>query len=322
MLMKSELEPQKEFKKKFSIPANLLLMGEYAILEEGGKGIALACEPRAYISLKPSSDWVIRGKWGGVDEVSFPCKEEASFVCLIFNYLVNTYPELKEIKNSYEIEIDTRSFFDEKGRKKGYGSSAVVALGITIALFSLVSSYKDLPKKCFLPAVEAHRKSQGGQGSGYDIATSLYGGLGIFTGGRKPTWHSVKEFIISSFYLFQGENPVKTLNAIQAYRQWRERKQSSIWLEKVNTLVNSFEKNPNEDFLVDTLRLAGKLGKTLSNEIGISADLSTSDKKWENSSLIKALGAGNETFLFYNPPQNKVFSPIIMASEGLKWEIS
>lgn len=321
MLMKSDLEPQKEFKKKFSIPANLLLMGEYAILEEGGKGIALACEPRAYISIKPSAEWLIRGRWGREDEVTFPQKEKDSFVSLIFNYLLESYPELKGVKGFYEIEIDTRSFFDEKGRKKGYGSSAVVALGLTVALFSLIYPYETLPNKCFLPAIEAHRRSQGGKGSGYDIATSLHGGIGIFTGGKIPSWHSIKNFILSSFYLFQGEKPVKTLNAIQSYRKWREKENSNIWLDKVNALVNSFENEPNENFLISILRQAEILGKTLSKEIGVSAELSFHDRRWDSPSLIKALGAGNETFLFYNPPQDEVFTPIFMAREGLRWEI-
>lgn len=320
MLMKSELELQKEFKKKFSLPANLLLMGEYAILEEGGKGIALACEPRAYISLKPSKVWVIKGKWGNKEEIIFPLKEKDFFVSSVFNYLMNNYPQLKNIKDSYEIEIDTTSFFDETGRKKGYGSSAVVALGITVALFSLVFPWEELLDRCFLPAVEAHRTAQGGRGSGYDIATSLYGGLGVFTGGKIPSWHSIKKIFIFSFSLFQGEKPVKTLNAIQAYRKWREGDHSNLWLEKVNSLVSFFESNPNEDSLIYVLREAEKLGKTLSNEIGVPADLSINDRKWQNSSLIKALGAGNETFLFYNPPCHKVFTSIAMAQEGLRWE--
>jgi mevalonate kinase len=36
-----------------SVPANLLLLGEYAVLEEGGLGLAVAVDPRVRISAAP-----------------------------------------------------------------------------------------------------------------------------------------------------------------------------------------------------------------------------------------------------------------------------
>ena len=48
-----------------SAPANLLLLGEYAVLEEGGLGLALAVERRARITVEPSDGLEVLGRRPG-----------------------------------------------------------------------------------------------------------------------------------------------------------------------------------------------------------------------------------------------------------------
>lgn len=305
---------------KFSLPANILLMGEYAILEEGGKGLSLAVDPRAYFEIKPSSRWQIIGLWGDLKQIIDPFKDNASLASLVFRYLRENYKELYfEVPHS--IEIDTRLFFEKDGRKKGYGSSAVVALGITVALFSLVKPLKALSQICFFPAVKAHRFAQEGRGSGYDIATSLYGGMGIFIGGQKPSWRPIRNFSPKGFYLFQGEKPVKTLNSIETYQKHSENIYRQEWVSQNNALLAQFEKETTQEALLKILYKAGELGRIFSQKIGVSADLSPKDKLISQGSFVKALGAGNETFLFVRlESSNQFFSLLSISNEGLQWE--
>ena len=48
-----------------TVPGNLLLLGEYAVLERGGLGIALAPERRLTITVRPSLRLRIVGTWRG-----------------------------------------------------------------------------------------------------------------------------------------------------------------------------------------------------------------------------------------------------------------
>ena len=78
--------------------------------------------------------------------------------------------------------LDTTAFFDD-GRKTGIGSSAA----LTVALAAAISGSTDVADL----AMTAHRRLQGGQGSGVDVATSYHGGVIAFRRGlpaRPCTW--------------------------------------------------------------------------------------------------------------------------------------
>jgi mevalonate kinase len=44
---------------KLTLPGNLLITGEYAILESGGQGITLAVEQRFILESEPAEEWNI-----------------------------------------------------------------------------------------------------------------------------------------------------------------------------------------------------------------------------------------------------------------------
>ena len=84
-----------------------------------------------------------------------------------------------------DVYIDTSDFFLNSGVKKGFGSSAVVAVGVVAGIFLLLSNTNHFEKdKIFIYCLEAYRYAQGGMGSGYDIATSIFGGVVQFKGGN------------------------------------------------------------------------------------------------------------------------------------------
>ncbi len=179
---------------RLTVPGNLLLAGEYAVLEEGGLGAAVAVEPRLTVTVFPDDHWLIDGRWvGGQERWDPESGGEPTFAGRVFLKAL----ELLEARGdergrrwsrrvpTARIEIDSSDFFDSSGRKLGYGSSAALAAGLTAALARLGDRDETLVHQM---AVAAHRSAQGGAGSGYDVTVSWFGGFGLFVGGAEPTW--------------------------------------------------------------------------------------------------------------------------------------
>lgn len=70
----------------FSVPGNLLLMGEYTILEEKGLGLAIAINKRAFFSFKKSDSWRFFSKKKKIDDFSL-IENRSDFVFKMFAYL-------------------------------------------------------------------------------------------------------------------------------------------------------------------------------------------------------------------------------------------
>jgi phosphomevalonate kinase len=175
-----------------TVPGNLLLLGEYAVTEEGGLGLALAVDRRVSLELEPSSALVVEGRWGG--GTAHWTRESAGRSPLI-TAIVETWREqvysrgvgapgagATRMPDSREpgarIVVDSSAFFTA-GRKSGFGSSAAVTVALTCALLHLSGfSGSQLIRCAARIALLAHRRAQGGRGSGYDVYASLYGGFG------------------------------------------------------------------------------------------------------------------------------------------------
>src|SRR4030042_1902847 len=113
-----------------SVPANLLLLGEYAVLEEGGLGLAVAAEPRV--------------------RVRFERRPRAG------------------------LAGAARRGSGARGGRRGW------------ALRARPEGAPPAPAAVLEAALAAHRRAQGGRGSGYDVLASFHGGAGLFAGGGRP----------------------------------------------------------------------------------------------------------------------------------------
>ncbi|QMU99437.1 phosphomevalonate kinase [Borrelia sp. A-FGy1] len=286
---------------KFSVPGNLLLMGEYSILEEGGLGLSIAISERAYFTFKRSNKWCFFSKKTKVENFNL-IKNENDFVFKMFRYLKQKY--FVSLENfPCDVYIDTSAFFLNNGIKKGFGSSAVVAVGIVFGIFLLFSNVNHFEKdKIFIYCLEAYRYAQGGLGSGYDIATSIFGGVLQFKGGNLPKYKLLDKIDFSEFYLMQGSKTVKTTSSIIKYNEHRAFlidfiKNMNIMMRKI-----VFKSSNSYSCFLSSLKEAKDLGIEIGEKIGIPADLPLDLAYLENEcSLIKALGAGNETFIVYRP---------------------
>lgn len=290
-----------------SAPANLLLAGEYAIIEEGGPGLALASTPRARAEVRPVAGGLrIEGRMGPTRfswEVG--AGDPPALVAACLSELGSS-----GIPTGHHVAIDTSDFFAADGSKRGFGSSAATAVCLTASLLRLRGlEGPSLDSVLFPAALSAHRRAQGGRGSGYDVAASYFGGAGIFTGGTNPGWTPLgvpsgtrgdtpqgsplgKGFVALldrlELTLAAGPRPVSSSAAVarceawklQHYDQWTEYRRESARL--VGRLASAESPESFLAFLAEATRLGARLGEAIgvpalpvggiASETGIEAD--------------------------------------------------
>ncbi len=311
-----------------SAPANLLLLGEYAVLEEGGLGLAVAAEPRvkARVERQPAEARLTvfarmddELRWSPGSRPGDPraaLLEAAVSVCFPAGAAAGT------------IEVDSSDFFFAGGRKGGYGSSAAAAVALCWALLTLTEGSPARPAAVLEAALAAHRRAQGGRGSGYDVLASFHGGVGLFTGGRRPSWRPLRLPWLEPLYLFHGAHSLSTPVAIDRYFDWRRRepRQAQRFLEESNRQVEHFARAASRREALICLRRCRELGLRLGEAIGVPAELAPPGASLRNgvsAEDCKALGAGNELGLAF--PEQPLDRPhdllsVLLADKGLAQE--
>jgi mevalonate kinase len=197
------------------------------------------------------------------------------------------------------VRVDSSAFYHED-RKRGYGSSAAVAVALSRALLTL-AGVED-PLAALEVALQAHRQSQGGQGSGYDVLASFHGGLGQFTGGRRPDWKPLSLPWLGPLILVPGARAVSTPQAIDAWRAWRARQPQEAlrFVQASNRAVELFARAASRREARMPFAQAREMGLRLGAAVGAEAAF--------DSRLLppgcspqdcKSLGAGNELGWFF-----------------------
>ncbi len=174
-----------------SAPGKLVLVGEYAVLS-GAPAIVTAVGVRARVKVFaiPGAESIfidaVSGRafyfviedstglrWVGErPEATGTILEAVIYSCIEHSILFDDGP-------SFRISMNTDDFFTQIGgrwTKLGVGSSsaALVALvGALVVELSLTMTPEALLAVCYT----AHRRFQGGSGSGADVATAVYGGV-------------------------------------------------------------------------------------------------------------------------------------------------
>jgi len=310
----------------FSVPGNLLLMGEYAVLEEGGLGLALAVERRARVALLPAQSLSITGVWPGGGVLWTTESPEASpllrAAAAVVGERLGRGGDPATLGRT-AITIDSSEFFDSQGRKAGFGSSAAAAVAAVIALLAAAGIRVDGYEAQRL-AIAAHRRAQGGVGSGYDVTASLRGGMGVFHGGESPSWEPAALRWSPLLFTFAGSRAVVTTGSVRRYTEWKARNpaQARDFLADSNSAVRSFLSAGSAREAAPWFDRARRLGIELGKAIGVSASVDVPagvDPSW-----CKALGAGNEMGVCLVPEGQPAIGGklqlIIEAREGLRWE--
>ncbi|WP_293368351.1 hypothetical protein [Nevskia sp.] len=179
-----------------SAPGKLVLLGEYAVLE-GAPAITMAVDRRASVRLRSRADAACEAQAPDVLDAplrfaigsnGLPDWTAAGAAAAKLNLVDEVLRGLADEQlgvaagGGFDLALDTSAFFDAIGAsrsKLGLGSSAALTVALASALVAQ-SGHSDAAQDRAVwlnRLLGLHRKFQGGQGSGVDVATSLYGGV-------------------------------------------------------------------------------------------------------------------------------------------------
>lgn len=312
---------------RLNVPANLLLLGEYAVLEPGGLGLAVAPDVLTTAVFTPAPQeygGVVRGILG-TGTVVWP--GDRGILGRVADSLARLYGRFDG-----EIVVDTQALFDPLGRKRGLGSSAAMTVALTAAWATAAGTTPAEAEVLLHRAVEIHRFAQGGKGSGYDVATSVLGGHVLFTGGSTPQARRVELPWLPPMRLFPGVSEVATRSAVSAYGAWKRESPGAArrFLSRSNELVREFVEAGSWDEAFSVFNAHRALGIELGDSIGISAridppeaaqrsDAPAPDTAPASRITWKAVGAGSELGVLL-PADCRDPQTMAVSAEGIRWE--
>ena len=195
-------------------PGNVLLLGEYAITESDAPGIALGVLPEVRATFDEARPPRIVGRMGARSFTWSPTGCDSALLSALVRECGTP---------AGTVEVDSSALTGPHG-KLGLGSSAAVA-----AVVAALLQHRDGPsdgdgeadrRRVFRAALAAHRSAQGGRGSGYDVAASVWSGVVHFTGGNLPAVCRHRPSVLPRLYLIAGTQPLATPGAVARYEQW------------------------------------------------------------------------------------------------------
>ncbi len=346
-----------------TVPGNLLLFCEYAVLEEGGLGIAVAIERRVIVDLSPAPELSIFGRWGAEstewhpraapesevgrqsiagraaderapagagpaeDAVSADGPPDLLTAAVAACDRALLRPRSREGDYPVRLTVDSSALYEAGRAKSGFGSSAAVAVGVTAALLGSAGVEEARSERVlFETSLAAHRTHQGGSGSGYDVATSIAGGMLLFSGGRRPSFRRASLPFLLDFSLVQTQQPVKTPGAIGRYLDWKRRKpqEADRYLRRSNEIIQALLSATSWQDARPAIAEATELGLRLGREIGVPAEIplpaALEEQPHRDAFSLKALGAGNELgAIWASPGEPRLGTPAPIADRGLSW---
>lgn len=163
-----------------SAPGKILLVGGYSVLEKPNISFVCAVNARVHAYLTKRNDekvfiempqFKIKKETNELDEEEKKC---ARFVLSAIDAVQAYFKYKKKKLSGFEIKTISDAAFSVNSGKSGIGSSAAV----TVAVISALLTTKNLGKNSELVhklSQYAHAIAQGKIGSGFDIASAVYG---------------------------------------------------------------------------------------------------------------------------------------------------
>lgn len=167
-------------------PGKLVICGEYAVLA-GAPAIAVAVNVRArasvaivtgsaHLLVAGSGAWPFEWQAGGSPRWrEAPPGSQGRVLESVAETLAANGVAMP---SAVEISLDTRAFVASNTPEKlGLGSSAAIVVALTAALLAQVRRAAPSRDELLPLCLNAHRRLQGGSGSGVDVAAAVHGGV-------------------------------------------------------------------------------------------------------------------------------------------------
>ena len=188
----------------------------------------------------------------------------------------------------------------------------------------------DERRRVLAAALAAHRVAQGGSGSGYDVATSVWGGVVSVTGGRLPSVSRQRPPSLPQLRLVQGPRPLATPAAVARYEQWCRGAPAAAagFRERSQAVVEQFLDAEDAVDCCAAIRAGGELFRWLGERIGVAVEppelRARLDVMRRCGWAAKPVGAGGELGIAAapagtEPPPEPYVAPLRLAPEGLRW---
>ena len=178
---------------KVKAPGKMILLGEYAVLEDTP---ALVCavdvQAKVYLEKRSGNEFLFSAPSLHLQNLPFIILENGhvrfdphladqklrklSLFRKIMEYLYQHLPAEAK-KTGLRIEINTDAFYSKQFHSKmGFGSSAALCVALVKGIIA-IHGWQVSDQQIFRLALEAHHHAQGKVGSGIDIAASYFGGF-------------------------------------------------------------------------------------------------------------------------------------------------
>ena len=235
-------------------PGKAVLCGEYAVLT-GAPSLVMAVDRKARCTVTRNADqhWSFSSAGfsanskHSLDALAHPQKIAASDPARLLGWVLHglSRSQRATLPIGAHVHMDTRRMYEGE-QKLGLGSSAALITAISGCLAALVSA--DRPS--FDSIHQAHQASQGGVGSGLDVATSLTGGLIRFESGsaRPAQWPNTLHYR----FVYSGK-PASTSTLVGRFNRWHESAQKSNSIEPLKTLIDASATLANGAINLDNL---------------------------------------------------------------------
>ena len=306
-------------------PGSVLLLGEYAVTEPEAPGVALGVLPEVRAAWAAERAPRITGRMGAQRFTWTPHACDSPLLAALV-------AECGAPRGA--IEVDSGALAGKHG-KLGLGSSAAVA-AVVAAMLLHGPQPGAAPaldrRRVFAAALAAHRAAQGGRGSGYDVAASVWGGAVRFTGGRTPAVARHRPPALLQLCLIAGAEPLATPAAVARYERWRQRDPAAAarFRARSRELVEQFLSAADAAACCAALSAGGEALRWLGARIGVAVEppalRARLDRFRARGWAAKAVGAGGELGVAAAPPgappapgPAPYLMPLRLAPEGLRW---
>ena len=315
-------------------PGSVLLLGEYAVTEPDAPGVAVALHPEVHATLDRGGPPRIAGRMGAqrfawtprhCDSPLFTalvaeCGPPGGSITVDSTRFVGPHGKLG-LGSSAAVAVAVAALLaacrqgaecapdrDDREDCGHLDSSAAAAERWATSRGALRGavpvggggSRDAVRRRVFATAVAAHRAAQGGRGSGYDVATSVWGGVVRFSGGRTPVVSPHRPAELPTLYLVRGASPLATPGAVARYDEWRQREPGAAdrFLGCSREVVEQFLAANDAAACCAAIEAGGELTRWLGDRIGVAVEPPELRERLDQFRVLgwaaKPVGAGGE----------------------------